>query len=542
MITYKSQLSEIDDKIQRAQRRLQLINQIKAKRIAIPSLAGVESYEKHQHLNFSQLNFEDMGMLFGDDKSLDNIAVSKNFIEKNIIDSGSLNPGLSAGSEILKFVFLDTPNFMSDDNESITKVVVCLLADKSLSIYSAMSGKFITNSPLSFSDFNALNEETDLKSSVAGMQATSSGNEFAVIILIKTGNVYIINFELKRLEVLNSGKTQEPKVNQTHNEKMAVRTRSPKTVQIESVVSFNTWDSMAKTNSTLYKDEVAKLIAEGTETVGIEYFGKSLTGNFIVADSKGYFNFFRRAQTQDKPVNSTQEESQFKLFSRVSSGFSSFGEIKRLGMLVLFSSRNQVGFLRAYDGQIAATRCEVGTANIVTMDFDKEILGKFYVGIDTGEIIAFNANTHDKNDIGCEIEGKIMGDLSDNYKLSVLKQFIVRVNPKGDFDVYNVTSAKLNPTMIEYSAVSHVKYKPYYPETDLNQPSVIEIIDDIILAPEGNVVLVRIPGSSTKLMLIEVLGSGVANESFTLMILRNKPILIGVSISLVLLFQFLKSR
>ena len=57
-------------------------------------------------------------------------------IERQIISAPN-------NQEIVKFAFMSTPNFMSNDGESLTKVILWLLNDGTLTIYSAISGNFI---------------------------------------------------------------------------------------------------------------------------------------------------------------------------------------------------------------------------------------------------------------------------------------------------------------------------------------------------------------------------------------------------------------
>ena len=133
-------------------------------------------------------------------------------IERQIISA-------SNNQEIVKFAFMSTPNFMSNDGESLTKVILWLLNDGTLTIHSAISGNFIEQLDLkNYTNINTARDE------IIDIQTTSAGNEFSLIILSINGDVHIVNFDLKRLE-LRLKNTIDPLFNYNKGYKIMVLIR-----------------------------------------------------------------------------------------------------------------------------------------------------------------------------------------------------------------------------------------------------------------------------------------------------------------------------
>ena len=176
--------------------------------------------------------------------------------------------------------------------------------------------------------------------------------------------------------------------------------RFPKSIKILSIINFNAWSSIINTNRTEYETEINNLVSEGIKPISLEYHGKQHSGNYIIADNQGFFNIFRKAVPQaTRNPNESNKLNEFTLIKRLHSGFNNIKIIKRLGALIVFSSDTNIGFLRAFDGDLASSHWEVGTSKIVSIDFDKDSTSRFYVGTDQGEIIAFAVKSQEKNTI-----------------------------------------------------------------------------------------------------------------------------------------------
>lgn len=294
--------------------------------------------------------------------------------------------------EIIKFAFLSTPNFVTTEGETLTKVIICLLKDATFTIHSSISGHFIDHLDLkNFTDIDTSKDQ------IVDMQTTSAGNEFSLNILTSNGFIHIINFDFKRLELVR----EQPQnlEGESANKTNARPLRFPKSIMISSAASFNIWTATVNTNSTVYEEEIKSLLAEGIKPISLEYYGRPLVGNFIVADSKGYFSIFKKATPHSRaPANSTQA-NEWTLFKRVHSGLDSIKIIRRLGALIVFASETNIGFLRAYDGDLATSQCEVGTSKIVALDLDKENNSRFFVGTDEGEIVAYATRFQERGEI-----------------------------------------------------------------------------------------------------------------------------------------------
>lgn len=235
------------------------------------------------------------------------------------------------------------------------------------------------------------------------MQPIEGPDHLGVSILNSKGDVYIIQLKFDKAELVVQ--EEENPVNGTKRKKKPAQTiRIPKTISLHSVETFNMWDIASQTSDSAAVDQKKSQ----NVPVSLEFFGRGVQGNFIITDNTGYIYIFRRA-IQDKKNNSTESQNEFKMISNTHSGFENIEVISRHQSFQVFSQGSTMGFLRAIDGQIAKSSCEVGNHRIISITHDLSIQGRFYVGIDTGDVIVFTLAT-DKQKIGCNIEGKIAGD------------------------------------------------------------------------------------------------------------------------------------
>jgi hypothetical protein len=209
-------------------------------------------------------------------------------------------------------------------------------------------------------------------------------------------------------------------------------------------------------------------------------------------------------------------------------------------MLVIFASENQIGFQRTYDGQIANSTCEVGTSKIIDVVQDKTASGRFYVGTDSGDIIVFFARIQDKHNIGCDIIGKIVGEGEERYKLQVLNQFIVKYFNDGLFHIYNITNTRMNEGMEEFAKVNYVKHKPQYPTNAEESLSSFEIVETS--SKQGNNLVVRIPGTSSQILVLEVLNPEIRAEGWAESLIQNQSFVFIFCILVVLGYQCLGKK
>ena len=309
--------------------------------------------------------------------------------------------------------------------------------------------------------------------------------------------------------------------------------RLPKTLNITRIEFFNVWDTIIKSNATEYQDQIEAATTNGIECISLEYFGRGSNGNYIIADSHGYFTMFRKST--EKPKNGSETNLIYKLISRSYSGVKNIKLIRRQNALTIFSDGNHIGFLRAIDGQIASSACEVGTNKIVSISHDKNSHSRFYVGTESGDIIVFLVRSSDKNNIGCDVEGKIIGDKGSDYSIYALNQFLIKYHPEGLFHIYNTTEAKLNPSMAEFAKVNFVKYKPSHLRNNLNTTEDIEIFETP--SQQGNRIAVRVPGVDNQIIVLEIINPEIRVNSWAMVIVDNKAFVFAFAMIIVFGYQ-----
>lgn len=160
-------------------------------------------------------------------------------------------------------------------------------------------------------------------------------------------------------------------------------------VVLKGTASCDVWDVVVKANQTSHS-EIEEMKANGLEVVFSSYFTNGQSGVFVIADNFGYFTLIRKDSKFNKDLNEPNQHD-FKLHKRAHSGFDQIKLFKSQSYLNLFANDHQVGFLRAFDGQIANETCLVTDSIITTLDFDQEVTGRFYVGTESGDIYVFSA-------------------------------------------------------------------------------------------------------------------------------------------------------
>jgi hypothetical protein len=262
-------------------------------------------------------------------------------------------------------------------------------------------------------------ETTEFCSSLVGkqiyMQPIDGSDQIGLSILNSKGDVYIINFKFENAEP--AVQEVEKPINETNETNKTNRTkrkkkgsapvRIPKTISFQSVETFNMWDVANQSSDPSTTIATDRNITSNVP-ISLEVFGRGMNGNYIIVDNTGYIYIYRRA-IQENKQNNTESINEFKLISNAHSGFENIEVISRHQSFQILSQGSTMGFLRAMDGQVAKSSCEVGNHKIISIAHDNYIHGRFYVGINTGDIIVFTL-TAEKQKIGCNIEGKIAGD------------------------------------------------------------------------------------------------------------------------------------
>ena len=597
MDSLNQQLNEIDAGIQKALLRLQLIKKIKSNKISVPSIAGIES-EQNQ-LNFSAFDTNNMDKLFADIDELSKISMSKNFIERARIQSPD--------KPFIAYSIMNTPTFMTENNESINRVVIGLCNDGVLKIYSIQSGNLISEIDLhkTFADHN-ISHDGDLENDLVQF-APQTTHDAAIVLLYKNGDLIELDFGIKSLNITQKSEDAQENANQTQSNKPRRRRnqsmRVPKTLSIHSVSSYNIWDVMIETNSTTNQPIVDRLKLQEVVPIHLNYYGRHNQGNYIILCSDDRFYLFRKFQQGSSAfkfsfsrISNAQSEMRMKnnLYSdKAKANLSSIDydfkisptikHFSRQNVLVIFSqaqvvtdtsacskfnhyydldqsdiwsndqhikdskneiaqSQDTIGFMRAYDGQIANSVWELGTHKIVALEHDTVNHGLFYVGIETGEIIVLRANTENKNEITCNIHGKLASgnmptsnESTENYSIKSLKQFLIKYTDKGVFKVYNLTDLTPESGIAEYAKIEPVDYTPDYETMNIVNNTSVGLME--LPTVQGNDVIFRPPGTNNELMIIEVINQIVVEQSWLSQLFDNRAFMFAIAIIVVFVYR-----
>ena len=124
--------------------------------------------------------------------SEDDLSSNKDFIEKHVLTT-------PANSSILKYTFLNTPAFISADGETISKVVVCLLDDFTLHVYSLESGEQLKTISI-METVHADSDVSLIDSEVVSLIPNDLAREMSLILMLRNGNVYNINLGIVQID------------------------------------------------------------------------------------------------------------------------------------------------------------------------------------------------------------------------------------------------------------------------------------------------------------------------------------------------------
>mmetsp|Transcript_4682 Transcript_4682/g.3938 ORF Transcript_4682/g.3938 Transcript_4682/m.3938 type:complete len:485 (+) Transcript_4682:49-1503(+) len=371
----------------------------------------------------------------------------------------------------------------------------------------------------------------DLKSELVGIHPIISGpNKNHLILLTKNGDIYIIELSLINIKVVEK---EEEVHNNTKERKRTQSLRVPKTLEAVDVLSFNTWDTVIESNNTLYEEEINEQRGKKLYPISLNYFGKGIDGNFIIADSQGNFNIFRKA-IEDKKTRKEGAKPKFSLISRSHSGFDRFDILSSHNVFTIFSRGSSMGFLRTFDGQMVKSSCEVGTQQIISIAHDPSLHGRFYVGTENGDIIVFSL-TQNKKKIGCSIEGKITGEPSNHFHLYPLNRFLVKVENNGEMFIYNITDTKVEGKQSVFGSIKSTKYKP----VELEGQELSFLNPRAIVTSRSSSITFHVSqeGKLGELTVIEIVDPAISSESFLAQIVENKAVVVVVPILVVLFYH-----
>lgn len=159
---------------------------------------------------------------------------------------------------------------------------------------------------------------------------------------------------------------------------------------IKNTSYFNIWDTVVKSNSTIYEHEIDSLKKEGLQLRTMTYFPHKDIGTYIFSDNKGFFTLIRREMKKDANDQSPPRPK-YSLFVRNYSGFNDIKLVKQQSYLTLFTSSDKIGFIRTFDGKMSNAYCSVNGSDIVSIDFDQNMKGRFYVANQNGQINILHA-------------------------------------------------------------------------------------------------------------------------------------------------------
>ena len=175
------EIEDLNSEIDQLMLRLQLIKKIKANKISVPSLAGIE--DDAVDYTSSNLTVSDIEKLFSKSNAPSEVALSKNFIERAKIS-------LPGDSQVLSSFLVATPNFLAQDGEAVTRAVITLFSNGNIGVYSVNNGNLLNTidlkSVIKDADFP---EISNLGTEYADITATLS-NDMTFSILTSSGDIY----------------------------------------------------------------------------------------------------------------------------------------------------------------------------------------------------------------------------------------------------------------------------------------------------------------------------------------------------------------
>ncbi|CAI2360911.1 unnamed protein product [Moneuplotes crassus] len=502
------EIQQISDRIEQLHKRLYLIKHIRNGKIKIP-----------KDLDLEKIEIEDPS--FENFETFEDFSIDKYLTTKGTIES-------KPGEEIVEFLYFQPPNFWTQSKEMInprSQVLAVLQNNKVVRIYSVATLSLISEFDIS----SYLDQVQDLKKEIVSFKCSDANpDEPYLLILTKSGDVISIRLNLMNVEAQPDETASNVKGKKDHQ---AVRV--VKTFYAASSISFNMWDTIVSNNQTLYQEDVETRLSEGVAPIALEFSGKGMSGNIIIADSQGFFNIYRKAiPDKNKP---TEDKALVNLISRSHSGFDSIDLITRHHMLMIYSSGSQISFLRTFDGQMMKASCEVGTKQISTISHDPTAHGRFYVGTHDGDVIIYEL-LQNKKSLGCSIAGKITGEASGNYSTFPLNRFILQAKDSGEINVFNITESRLDETKHDWNKLKGVKYKP-----EILKELEFESLkfDALVTQKSSHLAIQVINEGREELVLIEVFDSEIFTENFLASIAQSNYFIIGISFVGVIIYQFL---
>jgi hypothetical protein len=126
---------------------------------------------------------------------MEEIAISNSFVEKSVFEAHN--------TTFIKFDYLKTPQFVDEEKDYTTKVLIALLGDGSMGIYSLNSGNLLTRFDVN-QVLNETNQDTEKEfvpvnwsGGIQSLLTDSYDDTMTVTISDFDGNVHILDFELQ---------------------------------------------------------------------------------------------------------------------------------------------------------------------------------------------------------------------------------------------------------------------------------------------------------------------------------------------------------
>lgn len=280
-----------------------------------------------------------------------------------------------------------------------------------------------------------------------------------------------------------------------------------------------------KSNSTLYGQEMSNFKAEGLELKTMTYFSHNKLGTYVFLDNKGFFTIIKKESLYDSNPK-IQNKHTFIFTHRIFSGFSEIQLVKQQMYLTLFTNKDKIGFVRTFDGKLSNSHCSLNGTDIVSIDFDQFLKGRFYVATQNGEINVLQATSSKKTDIRCDLIGKIHGNPESSQQLIKLKQMLLSYEDTGKFHVYNTTKIKNTQFGLDFSEVVPIPYTPDYQTITEKVNGTLEMIESPTAS--GHELLLRIPGTQDRLIVIEVINTDFKGEPWFMSYLSDKGLVFTV--------------
>ena len=342
-----------------------------------------------------------------------------------------------------------------------------------------------------------------------------------IIILTVHGNWFIFDLKVKRVKRQTSSDMAPEIVSESLN--------------IILSYGFNVWNTIIDSNSTKYSEEINTLLQQGLTPVSISHDGEFISGTYTIGDNKGYFSIIKKDEDR------TEKNSySFTFLIRSYSDFDHLDLVTSQYYLTLFTSNDKFSFIRSFDGKVSTTQWNVENSEIIGVTFDQSQQGGYFITTKSGEIYIFLALQK-----VWEMIGKISAEANYLNNIKALNKILVTYDSNtGEFCLFDLNKFKSISGIVDLSNIHFQKIKPNYPkvyEQSSDSKFKARSLDlDENPSETGYDLLIRVPGTSNKVLLFDLITHEYEETPWYNMPIENKGEILLLLIALVIFINVSK--